>query len=73
VGLAGAMSTRVVGERAEVSADLAPLAAGVADGVFDLVAVGRALLADPAWVEKVRQGRLDELRPFGKADLDRLW
>ncbi|WP_127530433.1 NADH:flavin oxidoreductase [Paenibacillus kobensis] len=33
-------------------------------GEFDLVAVGRALLADPAWAEKVRTGRLDELQPF---------
>lgn len=31
---------------------------------FDLVAVGRALLADPHWVEKIRDGRHDELKPF---------
>lgn len=31
---------------------------------FDLVAVGRALLADPAWASKVRDGRFDELIPF---------
>lgn len=31
---------------------------------FDLVAVGRALLVDPAWAAKVRDGRLDELKPF---------
>ena len=73
VGLAGPMSTRVVGEAAEVSADLVPLAAGIERGDYDLVAVGRALLADPEWVEKVRAGRLDALRPFGKADLERLW
>ena len=30
----------------------------------DLVAVGRALLADPAWAAKVRDGREEELRPF---------
>lgn len=29
-------------------------------GEFDYVAVGRALLADPAWAEKVRDGKLDE-------------
>ncbi|MDN3263505.1 NADH:flavin oxidoreductase [Streptomyces sp. CSDS2] len=33
-------------------------------GEFDLVAVGRALLADPEWVAKVRAGRTDELIPF---------
>jgi hypothetical protein len=31
---------------------------------FDLVAVGRALLADPHWVEKIRDGRTDELQNF---------
>ncbi|MNI89474.1 hypothetical protein D3C73_1468760 [compost metagenome] len=31
---------------------------------FDLVAVGRALLVDPAWANKVREGKLDELVPF---------
>lgn len=31
---------------------------------FDLVAVGRALLADPAWAAKVRDGRFDELQAF---------
>lgn len=31
---------------------------------FDLVAVGRSLLADPEWVMKVRSGRQDELKPF---------
>ena len=30
----------------------------------DLVAVGRALLADPAWASKVRDGRPEELQPF---------
>ena len=31
---------------------------------FDLVAVGRALLVDPAWAAKVREGRMDQLLPF---------
>ncbi|MGF7036349.1 2,4-dienoyl-CoA reductase-like NADH-dependent reductase (Old Yellow Enzyme family) [Paenibacillus mucilaginosus] len=31
---------------------------------FDLVAVGRALLVDPAWASKLRDGRTDELTPF---------
>ena len=31
---------------------------------FDLVAVGRALLADPQWPLKVREGRTDEIVPF---------
>jgi 2,4-dienoyl-CoA reductase-like NADH-dependent reductase (Old Yellow Enzyme family) len=36
----------------------------LARGDFDLVAVGRALLADPAWAAKVRHGHFSELRPF---------
>lgn len=31
---------------------------------FDLVAVGRALLVDPAWVQKIRNGRYEDLVPF---------
>ena len=36
----------------------------LARGDFDLVAVGRAMLSDPAWAKKVRDGRLNELQPF---------
>lgn len=36
---------------------------------FDLVAVGRALLADPNWVAKVREGRHDELQDFERSAL----
>jgi len=31
---------------------------------FDMVAIGRALLVDPAWAAKIRDGRTDELIPF---------
>ncbi|MGO4731418.1 NADH:flavin oxidoreductase [Paenibacillus sp. 2KB_22] len=31
---------------------------------FDLVAVGRALLGDPAWAAKVREGRISEIQGF---------
>ena len=70
VGLAGPMSVTNIGEATEVSADLGPLAHRVAHGEFDLVAVGRALLTDPEWARKVRQGRFDELLPFTKDALD---
>jgi len=45
----------------------------VARGEVDLVAVGRALLMDPAWAEKVREHRLDELQPFTPAALETLF
>lgn len=35
-----------------------------ARGDFDLVAIGRALIAEPDWPRKVRDGRYDELHPF---------
>lgn len=40
---------------------------------FDLVAVGRALLADPNWLEKVRQNRIHEIKTFSKECLDILY
>ena len=33
-------------------------------GEFDLVAVGRALLQDPEWAKKVKEGRLSELEDY---------
>jgi len=36
---------------------------------FDLIAVGRGQIGDPDWVNKIRQGRFDELRLFTKKDL----
>ena len=40
------------------------LAEMLARGDFDLVAVGRALLSDPAWTAKVHDGRFADLIPF---------
>ena len=42
-------------------------------GEFDLVAVGRALLQDPEWVEKVRDGRFDEMQDYSKKSLMKLY
>ncbi|MBD2843622.1 NADH:flavin oxidoreductase [Paenibacillus sp. IB182496] len=39
---------------------------------FDLVAVGRALLADPAWARKLRDGRTTEWEPFAREALQTL-
>ncbi len=49
--------------RADVSR-LELLDAMVARGDADLVAIGRALLADPAWVDKLREGRIEEATAF---------
>jgi len=47
-------------------ADLGELNRRLADEEFDLVAVGRALLQDPAWAAKIREGRTGELQAFSR-------
>ncbi|CAM3462088.1 MULTISPECIES: NADH:flavin oxidoreductase [Saccharibacillus] len=42
------------------------------NGEFDLVAIGRALLADPAWASKVEGGRQDQLVAFSPTALQTL-
>jgi 2,4-dienoyl-CoA reductase-like NADH-dependent reductase (Old Yellow Enzyme family) len=39
---------------------------------FDLIAVGRALIANPDWAVKVRDGRMDELVTYDKKMLESL-
>lgn len=41
-------------------------------GDFDMVAVGRALIVDPEWTNKIRAGRLDELLAFSPRSLESL-
>ena len=36
---------------------------------FDLIAVGRVLISDPQWVNKVRANQMQELRGFHAEDL----
>lgn len=40
-----------------------PAAKALKDGDCDLILIGRALLADPKWAEKVRRGKDEEIRP----------
>ncbi|WP_017930920.1 NADH:flavin oxidoreductase [Robiginitomaculum antarcticum] len=42
-------------------------------GEFDLVAVGRALLQDPQWASKVKDGKLDALGDYDAASLQTLY
>ncbi|HYG27045.1 MAG TPA: NADH:flavin oxidoreductase [Caulobacteraceae bacterium] len=53
-------------------ASLAPALDILARGEADLIAVGRALIADPEWPAKVREGRQAEIRPLTPADLEHL-
>lgn len=36
---------------------------------FDLISVGRSLIGDPEWIQKVRQGRFGDIKMFTKKDL----
>lgn len=74
-GLDTAHRSRAMGghdrARAEV-AGLAPVLRGLADGDFDLMAIGRAMLADAEWANKVRAGRHGEIRPLRPHHLKQL-
>ena len=39
---------------------------------FDLIAVGRALIANPDWVKKIATNRAADIKPFRKEDLKQL-
>ncbi|SDS47601.1 2,4-dienoyl-CoA reductase [Paenibacillaceae bacterium GAS479] len=54
------------------NASLEQLSERLGQGEFDLVAVGRALLTDAAWAEKIREGRTEDLQPFTRESLSSL-
>jgi 2,4-dienoyl-CoA reductase-like NADH-dependent reductase (Old Yellow Enzyme family) len=60
------------GGQGSTTASLDELLRRHARGDFDLVAVGRALLSDPEWMRKVRDGRKEELHGFDHAALSEL-
>jgi 2,4-dienoyl-CoA reductase-like NADH-dependent reductase (Old Yellow Enzyme family) len=66
VGLSGDAIGAFKGESSSPQ-DLDELTRRFERGDFDLVAVGRALLQDPLWVLKVKEGRKEELEPFTAA------
>ncbi|MFI8220397.1 NADH:flavin oxidoreductase [Streptomyces sp. NPDC085932] len=71
VGLDGDFVKAFQGQGAELG-DLDNLLDRFERDEFDLVAVGRALLQDPQWAEKVLAGRFDELAPYDAASLKTL-
>ena len=66
------MNSAFRGQRASVQS-LDKITAMVESGDVDLVAVGRALLADPEWARKVREGRLQDLTGFAAASMKTLY
>jgi len=73
VGLSRADSRETRMDTVETSAEhLSALAGALERGEFDLVALGRALLANPEWPNLVKEGRFSELRAYGAHALEEL-
>lgn len=72
IGLSGEFVGAFGGESSE-PASLDGLTERLEQDEFDLVAVGRALLQDPEWVVKVREGRTSELKTFEQAAMATLY
>ncbi|MBT9383929.1 NADH:flavin oxidoreductase [Pseudooceanicola sp. CBS1P-1] len=71
VGLSGEFLAAFGGAGSEVT-PLDKLLTRMEKDEFDLIAVGRALLSDPAWVSKVKAGQADQLKGFAARDLAEL-
>jgi 2,4-dienoyl-CoA reductase-like NADH-dependent reductase (Old Yellow Enzyme family) len=72
VGLSGEFVAAMGGEGSQ-PASLDELERRLERDEFDLVAVGRALLQDPEWVVKVREGRTGDLKAFERAAMGVLY
>lgn len=72
VGLTGEFIAAYGGEKSE-PASLDELERRLDRGDFDLVAVGRAILQDPEWVVKIREGRHHELSAFDRSAMATLY
>jgi 2,4-dienoyl-CoA reductase-like NADH-dependent reductase (Old Yellow Enzyme family) len=68
VGLSGEFIAAFAGEGSQ-PASLDELERRLERGDFDLVGVGRALLQDPKWTLKVKEGRTEDLMAFERAAL----
>ncbi len=72
VGLSGEFIAAFAGEGSK-PASIDNLLERLERGEFDLVGIGRALLQDPEWVVKIRDGRNDELKAFEREALGVLY
>ena len=72
VGLSGEFIAAYGGEASQ-PASLDGLIERLDKGEFDMVAVGRALLQDPEWVVKVREGRTADLKSFERSAMGVLY
>ncbi len=73
VGLSTDLLGTLAGEKASVFVSTICKAADLVDrDEVDLIAVGRAILADPHWAEKVGNGRIEDIESFGRNSVDEL-
>jgi 2,4-dienoyl-CoA reductase-like NADH-dependent reductase (Old Yellow Enzyme family) len=72
VGLSGEFVAAFGGEVSQ-PASLDELLRRLERGDFDLVAVGRALIPDPAWATKVREGRFADMGTYDRSALATLY
>ncbi|PRI10445.1 NADH:flavin oxidoreductase [Leucobacter massiliensis] len=68
LGSIGVAAPFLENDTAAGSLSLARLVELFERGEFDLVGLGRAVLSDGEWTSKVRDGHLDEIRPYAKED-----
>jgi 2,4-dienoyl-CoA reductase-like NADH-dependent reductase (Old Yellow Enzyme family) len=71
VGLSGDFLAAFGGETSQ-SVGLDQLLKRMERDEFDLIAVGRALISDPDWLEKIEQGKAAELKGFAPSALAEL-
>lgn len=73
VGLDGEFLEFMVNtDKVAQTANIDDLLTRLAANEFDLVGVGRALLVDPQWADKVREGRFGDIEPFSREALKTL-
>lgn len=73
VGLDGEfLEFMVKTDKVAETANIDGLLERLGQGEFDLVAVGRALIVDPQWADKVREGRFSDILPFSREALKTL-
>jgi 2,4-dienoyl-CoA reductase-like NADH-dependent reductase (Old Yellow Enzyme family) len=72
VGLSADFIGAIVMKEASETRAIDDLLARLDKGEFDLVAVGRALLQDPKWPNKVRDNQLEAIRSFAGESLETL-
>ena len=66
VGLSTDMTTSLSGDAPSQAVEFDGVVRMIAESEVDLVAVGRVLLSEPDWPNKIRSGNLDGVRPFNR-------